>query len=116
MVLLLELPPELLYHILGYVNPGDLPNIQRVCKTLKRAVKKNTLLYKQVYLAHLDTPDPDFLGPTGMDWEQDLNSIVRLHGICTQKNSDEKVCFLLLSTLHLHILQLVGLPCLYLMI
>ncbi|KAI1130541.1 hypothetical protein F5Y10DRAFT_235477 [Nemania abortiva] len=85
MLLLTDLPPEVLYHILGYVNPPDLAWIPRTCKSLYYAVTGNTTLFKHVYLHHLDAPSQ---GP--VDWEQSLKDLVRLHVICDRKDVDDK--------------------------
>ncbi|KAI0878976.1 hypothetical protein GGS24DRAFT_316516 [Hypoxylon argillaceum] len=87
MLLLTDLPPEVLHHILGYVNPQDLAWIPRTSKSLYYAIAGNTTLFKQVYLRHLDAPSPS-QGP--FDWEQALKDFVRLRVICDWDNVDKK--------------------------
>ncbi|KAI3322193.1 hypothetical protein HD806DRAFT_501267 [Xylariaceae sp. AK1471] len=85
MVLLTELPPELIYHILGYVDPQDLAWIPRTCKSFYHAVNANTSLFRRVYLNHLDVP------PRGdVSWEQALKDLVRLRVICGRSDVDAK--------------------------
>ncbi|KAI0191729.1 hypothetical protein EV127DRAFT_427690 [Xylaria flabelliformis] len=83
MPLLTELPPEIVHHILGYVDPQDLSWIPRICKSLYHAVNGNTPLFKQVYLNHLDAPLPGFV-----NWEQSLKDLVRLQALC--RSDDDK--------------------------
>ncbi|RYC57371.1 hypothetical protein CHU98_g8838 [Xylaria longipes] len=85
MLLLTDLPPEILHHILGYVDPQDLAWIPRTCKSLYHAVSANTPLFKQVYLNHLDVPSQGFV-----NWEQSLRDLVRLQALCNRANVDEK--------------------------
>ncbi|KAI1365646.1 hypothetical protein F5Y08DRAFT_169289 [Xylaria arbuscula] len=85
MPLLTDLPPEILYHILGYVDPHDLAWIPRTCKTLYHAVTANTSLFKQVYLRHLDAPSG---GP--IDWERSLKRLVQLRQLCERSDADDK--------------------------
>ncbi|KAI1281173.1 hypothetical protein F5Y07DRAFT_320984 [Xylaria sp. FL0933] len=84
MVLLTDLPPEIVYHILGYVDPQDLAWIPRTCKSLYHAVSANTTLFKQVYLNHLDVPS----GP--VDWGRSLKDLVRLRHLCGRSGVDDK--------------------------
>ncbi|KAI1163328.1 hypothetical protein F5B18DRAFT_672310 [Nemania serpens] len=85
MLLLTDLPPEILYHILGYVDPQDLAWIPHTCKRLYYAIADNTALCKRVYLRHLDAP------PQGsVDWERSLKDLVRLEDLCRRDNVDDK--------------------------
>ncbi|KAF2969519.1 hypothetical protein GQX73_g4067 [Xylaria multiplex] len=77
MPLLTDLPLEIIYHILGYVDPQDLGRIPRTCKSFYHAVNANSTLFKQVYLHHLDAPSR---GP--IDWERSLKDLVRLRALC----------------------------------
>ncbi|KAI0541100.1 hypothetical protein GGR58DRAFT_511171 [Xylaria digitata] len=77
MPLLTDLPLEIIYHILGYVDPQDLGRIPRTCKSLYHAVNANSALFRQVYLHHLDAPSQ---GP--IDWERSLKDLVRLRALC----------------------------------
>ncbi|KAI1426835.1 hypothetical protein F5Y12DRAFT_793566 [Xylaria sp. FL1777] len=85
MLLLTDLPPEIVYHILGYVDPQDLAWIPRTCKSLYHAVSANTTLFKQVYLNHLDAPSG---GP--VDWERSLKGLVKLRHLCNRSGVDNK--------------------------
>ncbi|KAI0447811.1 hypothetical protein F4803DRAFT_183664 [Xylaria telfairii] len=85
MPLLTDLPPEIVHHILGYVDPQDLAWIPRTCKSLYHAIRANRPLFKQIYLNHLDTPSE---GPVG--WEQSLKDLVRLQALCNRENDDDK--------------------------
>lgn len=90
MLLLTDLPPEIVHHILGYVDPQDLAWIPYTCKRLYHAIRANRPLFKQIYLNHLDTP---LEGP--VDWEQSLKDLVRLQALCNRENDDDKVRTLL---------------------
>ncbi|KAI1079209.1 hypothetical protein F5B20DRAFT_185239 [Whalleya microplaca] len=79
MTLLTDLPPEILHHIFGYVDPPDLGWIPRICKSLYFTVTSNTALFKLVYLNNLDKPSRDKI-----DWEKALKDYVRLQIICCQ--------------------------------
>ncbi|CAJ2512352.1 Uu.00g053670.m01.CDS01 [Anthostomella pinea] len=84
-MLLIELPPEIIHHILGYVNPPDLAWCPRICKTLYHAVTGNSALFKLVYLHHFDKPQ------TGdVDWAQSLKDLVRLQVICRRDSVEAK--------------------------
>ncbi|KAI0523685.1 hypothetical protein F5B22DRAFT_409150 [Xylaria bambusicola] len=85
MPLLTNLPPEIVYHILGYVDPPDLAWIPRTCKTLYHAVSANTPLFKHVYLRHLDAPSG-----TPVDWERSLKQLVQLRRLCSRPDADDK--------------------------
>ncbi|KAI1498717.1 hypothetical protein F5X99DRAFT_392444 [Biscogniauxia marginata] len=85
-MILTQLPPEIIHHILGYVDPSDLAWIPRICKNLYHAVTGNTTLFKQVYLRHLDTPREGH----GVNWEQALKDVVRLQVILRSHNVDHK--------------------------
>ncbi|OTA69559.1 hypothetical protein K449DRAFT_384523 [Hypoxylon sp. EC38] len=74
MTLLTELPPEIVQHVLGYVDPPDLAWIPRICKSFYHTVKGNTTLFKVVYLNNFDTPPAN----SNVDWEQAVKNIVRL--------------------------------------
>lgn len=53
MDLLTQLPPEIVNHILSFVDPEDLARVNTVCQYLYHAVKDNTALFRAVYLNHL---------------------------------------------------------------
>ncbi|KAI0470164.1 hypothetical protein F4859DRAFT_122402 [Xylaria cf. heliscus] len=84
MLLLTDLPPEIVHHILGYVDPQDLAWIPRICKSLYHAISANTPLFKQIYLNHLDAPQ----GP--VNWEQSIKDLVRLQALCKRDRVDDK--------------------------
>ncbi|KAK5624767.1 hypothetical protein RRF57_000482 [Xylaria bambusicola] len=85
MPLLTNLPPEIVYHILGYVDPPDFNSIPRTCKALYHAVSANTPLFKQVYLRHLDAPPG-----ASVDWERSLKQLVQLRRLCSRPDADDK--------------------------
>jgi hypothetical protein len=86
MVLLTELPPEIIHNILRFVEPRDLAWIPRICWALYHSVKDNKTLFKDVYLANYDTP------PSGdIEWEQNLKNVVHLQVICRRDGVDSKV-------------------------
>lgn len=86
MLLLTDLPPEIIHHVLGYVDPPDLAWIPRTCKTFYHAVHANTPLFREIYLNHLDPP------PRGaiVDWEQSLKDLVRLGVLSKDDDVDHK--------------------------
>ncbi|KAI8624253.1 hypothetical protein F5Y19DRAFT_320085 [Xylariaceae sp. FL1651] len=84
-MLLTELPPEIINHILGYVDPLDLAWIPRTCRALYHAVTANTSLFKLVYLNHLDAPSQRHV-----NWEQSLKDLVRLQNLCRCSRVDVK--------------------------
>ncbi len=88
MVLLAELPPEILHNVLIYVDPLDLAWIPRVCRTFYHAVSHNAPLFKHVYLQNLDPP------PNGidLDWERAIKDLVRLQVVCRRTSIADKVC------------------------
>ncbi|KAI8962165.1 hypothetical protein F5Y11DRAFT_323565 [Daldinia sp. FL1419] len=77
MVLLTELPPEILQHVLGYVEPSDLGWLPRVCKNLYHTINKNNSLFKVVYLNSYDNP----LNKPIVNWVQALQDVVHLQVI-----------------------------------
>ncbi|KAI0404336.1 hypothetical protein F4802DRAFT_251547 [Xylaria palmicola] len=85
MLLLTHLPPEIIHHLLGFVDPQDLARIPRACKALYLAVRANTTLFKQIYLRHLDAPPQ-----AAIDWEQSLKDFVRLQVLCSRDDVDSK--------------------------
>ncbi|KAI0008577.1 hypothetical protein F4779DRAFT_618455 [Xylariaceae sp. FL0662B] len=85
MSLLTDLPPEILHHVLGHVDPPDLAWIPRICKSLYYTVTGNTHLFKLVYLNHLDKPPRDQI-----DWEKALKDTVRLQVICRRASLKDK--------------------------
>jgi hypothetical protein len=87
MVLLTELPPEIIHNVLRFVDPPDLSWIPRISKTLYYSVKGNATLFKHVYLAHLDRPPNN----GDIDWEQNLKDVVRLQVVCNRDSIEEKV-------------------------
>ncbi|KAI5866779.1 hypothetical protein GGS23DRAFT_552043 [Durotheca rogersii] len=86
MVLLTELPPEILQHVLGFVDPPDLAWIPRICKSFYHTVAGNTSLFRAVYLNNFDNPTDR----SAVNWEQDLKNAVRLQIICRRENVEDK--------------------------
>lgn len=89
MVLLTELPPEILHNVFIHVEPPDLACLPRVCRTFAHAVSQNVSLFKQVYLRSLDTP-PAHDGQK-FDWIRAIQDLVRLQVICRRTYIDDKV-------------------------
>ncbi|KAI5922592.1 hypothetical protein F4810DRAFT_673330 [Camillea tinctor] len=85
-MILTQLPPEIIHHILGYVDPSDLAWIPRTCKNLYHAVAGNAALFKLVYTRHLDIPREG----QDVNWEQAIKDLVRLQVICRSENVDDK--------------------------
>ncbi|KAH8681249.1 F-box domain-containing protein [Xylariales sp. PMI_506] len=85
MVLLTDLPPEILHNILRFVDPPDLARIPRICKTFNYSITGNAVLFREVYLAHFDAPPTDDIA-----WEQSLKDIVRLQSVCNQDGVENK--------------------------
>lgn len=56
MVLLTQLPLEIVSHVLSFVDPEDLARINTTCQYLYHAVKDNSALFRAVYLRHLVSP------------------------------------------------------------
>ena len=86
MVLLSELPPEILQNVLSFVDPVDLAWIPRTCRALYGSVKNNSSLFKRVYLANLDTPPRKEVG-----WELLLKNSVKLRQLCASGDFGRKV-------------------------
>lgn len=87
MVLITELPPEIIHNVLRFVDPPDLAWIPRISKTFLFSTRSNPMLFRNVYLAHFDTP------PTNQDvnWEQLLKDAVRLQVVCRRPGVENKV-------------------------
>lgn len=46
---LVTLPPEIVHHILKYVDPKDLASVARTCWVLQRCVVRDRLLWREVW-------------------------------------------------------------------
>jgi hypothetical protein len=46
---ILQLPVEILHHILQWITPADLVILPRVCSAFNRVTKANKKLYQDVY-------------------------------------------------------------------
>ncbi|KAK7218510.1 hypothetical protein V2G26_006513 [Clonostachys chloroleuca] len=75
---LVGLPPEILHHILIWLDPSDLFPVALVCWRLYRFVVGNQRLCQDIYLKRLDAP-PDNV--PFLDWESELIDMVRLNEI-----------------------------------
>lgn len=67
-VSLLTLPHEILHNILSWVNPADLSPVSKTCHALADFVRRDTLLWKAVFLNTLVSfcpgrKSPDMLTP-----------------------------------------------------
>ncbi|KAJ0115298.1 f-box domain-containing protein [Diaporthe amygdali] len=84
MVLLTQLPLEIVNHVLSFVDPEDLPRANTTCQYLYHAVKDNSALFRAVYLRHLDAPPPK----TELNWVQEIKDLVKLKRICASENPE----------------------------
>ncbi|KAJ9149030.1 F-box domain-containing protein [Pleurostoma richardsiae] len=85
MVLLTQLPPEILHHVLSYVAPEDLARLAYVCRDIYYFVTANSALHQAIYLNSLDDP------PTrDLNWVQELQDLVKLKRICASKDPDKE--------------------------
>ncbi|EGO59946.1 hypothetical protein NEUTE1DRAFT_38488 [Neurospora tetrasperma FGSC 2508] len=85
MVLLTQLPSEIINNIFGYVAPDDLPSIRSICRRLTEHVKGNAVLHRDIYYRHLDEP------PEDVDWEQSLNDLAKLRRLCGREYENFEV-------------------------
>ncbi|KAK1755999.1 hypothetical protein QBC47DRAFT_299537 [Echria macrotheca] len=85
MVLLTQLPPEIILNILGNLDPDDLGRVPRCCRLLRNFIKGNGLLYKSVYYHTLDAPPSD----AALNWEQEIQDLVRLQRVCRSSTTDK---------------------------
>lgn len=46
---LITLPPEIVHHILKYVDPKDLASVARTCWVLQRCVVRDRLLWREAW-------------------------------------------------------------------
>ncbi|RFN51958.1 hypothetical protein FIE12Z_3786 [Fusarium flagelliforme] len=76
---ILQLPTEILHHILQWVEPADLMRLPRVCSAFKSITNSNKL-YRDVYLNQLDEPTDSKL-----DYEKEIRDLVKLERICTSE-------------------------------
>lgn len=111
---LTNLPPEILHHILQWLQPADLiVTLPRVCRSLNAFTKGNRNLYRANYLhnlvscciffyffqtlkqinicdilanSHQDTPRN-----LDLDWERELHDLVKLEAICDRVEVSDKV-------------------------
>ncbi|VUC25352.1 unnamed protein product [Clonostachys rosea] len=84
---LIGLPPEILHHILIWLDPADLAPVSKVCQFLYKVVKGNQKLCQDIYLLQMDAP-PDTASI--QDWESELHDMVKLDGIFHKLNDAEK--------------------------
>ncbi|OTB03725.1 hypothetical protein M426DRAFT_41640, partial [Hypoxylon sp. CI-4A] len=86
---LTELPPEIIHHVLGYVEPRDLAWIPRICKSFYYTVRENSSIFRDVYLNNFDTPPKD----ADLNWEQVVKDAVRLQVVCGRARVQDKLSF-----------------------
>ncbi|KAI1393941.1 uncharacterized protein F4822DRAFT_30698 [Hypoxylon trugodes] len=86
MVLLTDLPPEIVQHVLGYVDPPDLGRVPLVCKNLYHTVKGNSAIFRSVYLNILDRPADQF----NVNWEQIVKDTAHLQAIGRRDRGQDK--------------------------
>ncbi|EMT60384.1 hypothetical protein FOC4_g10011653 [Fusarium odoratissimum] len=81
---ILQLPAEILHHILQWIAPADLIILPRVCKAFQTVTKVNHKLYRDVYMNTLDEPSNQSL-----DYEQEIRDFVKLESICNNPEKSE---------------------------
>ncbi|KAG5780153.1 hypothetical protein H9Q73_006199 [Fusarium xylarioides] len=81
---ILQLPAEILHHILQWIAPADLVVLPRVCKGFHTVTKTNHKLYRDVYMNTLDEPSNPSL-----DYEQEIHDFVKLESICNNPEKSE---------------------------
>ncbi|KAL2277035.1 hypothetical protein FJTKL_00328 [Diaporthe vaccinii] len=84
MVLLTQLPLEIVNHVLSFVDPEDLPRVNTTCQYLYHAVKDNKALFRAVYFRHLDAPPPS----AQLDWVREIQDLVKLKHICASEGPE----------------------------
>ncbi|KAK6497034.1 hypothetical protein TWF481_002012 [Arthrobotrys musiformis] len=88
---LLDLPHELLHQVLLNVDPADLARVRLTCAFLDQYLKKNELLFKELYLQFWDEPlekAPTSIGPT---WETRLQNVVWLQKVLASEHVHTKL-------------------------
>ncbi|KAK6523071.1 hypothetical protein TWF281_002494 [Arthrobotrys megalospora] len=88
---LLDLPHELLHQILLNVDPVDLARLRLTCTFLNRYLKKNELLFKELYLESWDESVGNARPSLGSTWEQRLKNAVWLQKVLASDNIDAKL-------------------------
>ncbi|KAH7249036.1 uncharacterized protein BKA55DRAFT_594856 [Fusarium redolens] len=79
---ILQLPAEILHHILQWIAPADLVILPRVCKAFHTVTKVNYKLYRDVYMNTLDEPSN-----SNLDYEQEIRDFVKLEITRILKNA-----------------------------
>ncbi|KAK6344576.1 hypothetical protein TWF718_006536 [Orbilia javanica] len=88
---LLDLPHELLHQILLNVDPADLARVRLTCTFLDRYLKKNELLFKELYLQSWDEPVENIPASIGPTWEKRLQNAVWLQKVLASDNANSKL-------------------------
>lgn len=81
MVTILELPVEIVSHILGWVSPEDLYSARLTARWLNECIRNNAQLARTVYCNYFDVPPK-----TDLEWQQELDDYLRLQSICASDN------------------------------
>ena len=84
---LLELSHELLHCIFCEVQPADTSALSQTCKTLNSYINGNRLLHKDLYVRRYDEPR---VGDVEPDWEEELQSLVKLERILENESREHK--------------------------
>ncbi|KAH8654426.1 hypothetical protein BGZ60DRAFT_532799 [Tricladium varicosporioides] len=71
------IPHELLHSIFSQVRPEDIAALARTSRSLYTFLKKNSLLFKDIYTMYLDEPS-ESVKPDGWDWEEEVHKYVKL--------------------------------------
>ncbi|SPJ85489.1 uncharacterized protein FTOL_11270 [Fusarium torulosum] len=77
---ILQLPAEILHHILQWITPADLVVLPRVCSAFNRVTRVNKKLYQDVYTNTMDQPSD-----TELDYKKAVKDLVKLEAICNSK-------------------------------
>ncbi|EPE26597.1 F-box [Glarea lozoyensis ATCC 20868] len=77
---LLNLPVELLVHIMRFVEPEDLLAIRASCKLFRELCKGNPVVYEYNLRGLLDNP-PTAFKPKTWNWERKLKDLIALRDI-----------------------------------
>lgn len=99
---ILQLPAEILHHILQWITPADLVVLPRVCSAFNRVTKVNNKLYRDVYINTLVSGFAEFPvrqslmnqdqpSDTELDYKKAVKDLVKLEAICNSKEVYNKV-------------------------
>ncbi|TVY73276.1 hypothetical protein LSUE1_G009103 [Lachnellula suecica] len=70
------MPDEITHEILKALDPLDLAALSQTCRSLHQVISGNELLFKSIYLNHMDEPVDPFI-PAGWQWMEQLKKFVQ---------------------------------------